>query len=259
MNFEIMKFQKLLSCCLVGFCLLLGILRVNAAEQTDSIPKMKVHYQFSLNANYSKNTAVQFLAVTNNAVSFQKGRSGFSQLLNYQYSTLKASPSSITVNLLNETQLTSRFDYTIKRFKPFGLFGFERSNIRTIKNRLYGIAGMDYGLITKKNSNVSPLIGLCSESTDYLDNSKIDYYSLVFGLRGFHNDTRNKSRINYFGYFFKSMATSQWRYQLTLTGMIKIVKSLYGTVNLNALQENIFNQDISQPITSISFGLTFTN
>lgn len=235
----------------------MGIPKIYALERTDSIPKLKVHYQLSFNGNYSKNIAEQFLATTNNSINLQKGSLGFTQLLNYQYSTFKSSPSASSINLLNETLTTSRVAYLINKTEPFALFGFENSNVRSIKTRYYSIVGVDYKLINKKTTNLSPLIGLCSESTIYKDKSNYNYYFMVFGARGLHTHAQNKYRIQYDGYFFRHMAKNRWRYQGALTAMIQIIKPLYGTVNLNVLNENILGKEISQKINTISFGLTF--
>ena len=252
-----MKLCRVIFYCLIGFCWGLGIPKIYALERTDSIPKLKVHYQVSFNGNYSENIAEQFLATTNNSINFQKGSLGFTQLLNYQYSTFKSSPSAAAINLLNETLTTSRLAYQINKTEPFALFGFERSNVRSIKTRYYSITGVDYKLLNKKTASLSPLIGLCSESTIYKDKSNYNHYFIVFGARGFHAHAQNKFRIQYDGYFFRHMAKNRWRYQGALTGMIQIIKPLYASVNLNALSENILGQDTSPRITTISFGLTF--
>jgi len=248
---------KVIFYCLIGFYWGLGIPKIYALERTDSIPKLKVHYQVSFNGNYSENIAEQFLATTNNSINLQKGSLGFTQLLNYQYSTFKSSPSAAAINLLNETLTTSRLAYQINKTEPFALFGFERSNVRSIKTRYYSITGVDYKLLNKKTVSLSPLIGLCSESTIYKDKSNYNYYFMVFGARGFHAHAQNKFRIQYDGYFFRRMTKNQWRYQAAFTGMIQIIKPLYATVNLNALSENLISKELLQKITTISFGLTF--
>lgn len=231
--------------------------KINASAVADSTSKIKVHYQISFNGNYSKNTAEQFLLTTNNSATLQKGSLAFTQLFTYQYSTLKSSPTVPTINLLNETLTTSKLSYQINKFDPFVLFGFENSNIRSIKTRYYGIAGVDYKLIQKKSNQVSPLFGISSELADYKNNAEYNTYFFVFGIRGFHDHVQNKLRIQYNGYFFKRAAQNQWRYQGTLTAMIQIIKPLYATINLNMLEENILGPQSLQKISTLSFGFTY--
>lgn len=243
--------------CIFGLYILFTTQNVFASGIADSTSKIKTHYHLSFNGNYSKNSAEQFLLITDNSITLQKGPLAFTQLLTYHYSTLKSAPTVPTINLLNETLTTSKLSYQINKINPFVLFGFENSNIRSIKTRYYGIVGLDYKLINKKSNHVSPLFGISSEFADYKNDSEYNSYFLVFGIRGYHDHAQNKLRIQYNGYFFKRATKNQWRYQGTLTAMIQIIKPIYATVNVNLLEENILGPTSLQKISTISFGFTY--
>ena len=234
-----------------------GLDSVHAAESSDSIPKTEIHFQMSLNGNYSRNTAEQLLVTTNNYLTIQNKKFIFTQWLNYEYGTLKASPSSKTSTLQNETQAISKLAYQLNRFEPFGLFGFEKSNLRSISARYYTIIGSEYKIVKTKFHQVSPLLGISNEWSNYEDNSAYTDIFYVFGLRGIHELAHNRLNIRYNGYFFNRTEKNRWRYHLSLIAMFRIIKPLYLSANLTILEEEVLGTETIDDISTLSFGLTY--
>jgi hypothetical protein len=231
---------------------------IASSEPVDSIPKMKVNYMTSLSGNYYKNTAEQYLLTTNNYINFQKGALGFTQLLTYQYSFLKPSPTASSIKLLNEPVLASKVSYLIGKTEPFVMIGFEHSLIRSIKSRYYAIAGADYKLIKSKSDHLSPIFGLSAENTSYKDDTSYDNYYFVFGAKGSHRHVQSKLKVDYSGYFFKRVVKNRWRYQGSLTVLYQVAKPLlYATVSASLMDENIIGTENFERITTISIGLTY--
>lgn len=239
--------------------ILCSLINVHAAESSDSIPKPEIHFQVSLNGNYSKNTATQLLVTTNNYLTIQNKKIIFSQWLNYEYGTLMSSSSSKTMTLQNEIQSNSKLAYQLNRFEPFGLFGFEKSNLRSISARYYTILGSEYKILKTKFHQVSPFLGISNEWTNYKDDDNSAYTDIfyVFGLSGAHELADNRLNIRYNGYFFKKTEKNRWRYNLSLITMFRIIKPLYLSVNLTLLEDDVLGTETIDHISTLSFGVTY--
>lgn len=256
-NIIIMKRFKLILSFLPVLFISLGTLRANSYEISDSVPKFKVHYIISFNCNYTKNKIEHLMFTSNNSLMLTRGAFGITQAVNYQYSLLRSPLTAPRVNLLNETQLSTKFHYEIGKFGPMVLAGYEKSRYRSIDNRYFAIAGADYKLINTKYNHFSPLLGLSAESSYYLD--KTNYKNLFYciGLRGLHELPKNRLKIMYNGYFFKLFNENRWRYQGVMTAMVQVIKPLYATFNINASEEKIIKSNDFRKLSTVSFGLTY--
>jgi len=244
---------------LAGLIFSLHVQKAHASGYRDSVPKMDLHYMISLNGNYTRNSVEQIMISTNNYLILKRGKIGFTQALNYQYSVLKSPISAPGRNLLNELQMNSKIHINTGKMEPLIIIGYEKSKYRSIINRYFAILGVDYKLVSTKLNHFSVILGPSAEAASYTDGTDYDHLFACLGLRGMHELDKNKSKLNihYNTYFFRRFNENRWRYQGVVTAMYQVLKPVYVTVNMNFSEEKINKLDFYRKNTGISFGLTY--